>query len=474
MATVPEQITDEGYRDQVLKVEPKGIEPIAASERHGRPGSLFSLWFAANVEFATLVTGVLATAAFGLSFAQALLAILVGNLLGAAFLGWLSTFGPQLGVPQLIQSRGAFGYYGNFLPGLLNFVAGFSWFAVNTVLGVFALQWLLHLDFAVGLGILAVLQVVIAIYGYNLIHAFERYFVWVLTAVFLIVSVYGFGHAHLSMPFNAKIAGPLGVSGAFILTAAIAFSYVLGWIPYASDYTRYLPADTPSGTIFRNVFAAMFVSGTWLETLGAAIGTIAFVGTPTDLVTHLLPHTIGIITMIGVVIGTLTANILNIYSGALSSLVLDLPLRRWMAALIVGIFGTAVAWFAGQHNYWEHYEVFLFLLGYWIAPWLAILAVDRMSGGRSGGRLFYDRGHRVGVGVVAWLVAIAASIPFMNQPGSPGGFGFVGVFAAGHPAYGDITYLVSFVLAGVLYAVALRLIGRAPVSENAGDYRGAP
>ena len=38
----------------------------------------------------------------------------------AASVGILSTWGPRFGVPQLVQSRGAFGYLGNFLPAGLN------------------------------------------------------------------------------------------------------------------------------------------------------------------------------------------------------------------------------------------------------------------------------------------------------------------------------------------------------------------
>jgi len=41
------------YRDQVLEAEPHGIEPIKDAERHGQPFNAFTLWFGANVEFAT-------------------------------------------------------------------------------------------------------------------------------------------------------------------------------------------------------------------------------------------------------------------------------------------------------------------------------------------------------------------------------------------------------------------------------------
>lgn len=447
------------YGTRVLRIEPKGIEPVGLEERHGSVWSVFTLWFAANVEFATLVTGVLGTAAFGLSFGQAVLAIVLGNLAGAWLLAWMSTYGPRYGVPQMVQSRAAFGYFGSFLPALLNFVSGFSWFAVNTVLGIFALEWLFHLGFAAGLALMVLVQVAVAVFGYNLIHTIERYLVWVLTAIFAAVSVYGFSGANLGGGFDAKLAGPMGFSGAFILTFAIAFSYVLGWVPYASDYTRYLPSSTDPAKVNRNVFLAMFVSGVWLESLGAAIGTVKFVGTPTDLVAHLLPAAVGTVAMVAVVLGTVTANVLNIYSGALSALVVGVPLKRWAAAVVVGAAGTIVSWLAGRHGYWQHYEVFLFLLGYWIAPWLGVMAVDHLyapPGGRA--HLYQDRSHRFGFGFAAWAVSIAASVPFMNQPSStPGGLGFVGPFAKAHPGWGDVTYFVSFALAAALYWITLRV-----------------
>ena len=105
------------YGDEVIRIEPKGIEHIGEEERHGKVSSVFTLWFGANVELATLTTGVAAVAFFGLNFTQAAIGLLIGNLIGVTLLGLLSTFGPRLGVPQMVHSRAAFGFFGNFIPG---------------------------------------------------------------------------------------------------------------------------------------------------------------------------------------------------------------------------------------------------------------------------------------------------------------------------------------------------------------------
>ena len=37
--------------------------------------------------------------------------------------------------------------------------------------------------------------------------------------------------------------------GGFLITVGAAFGYAAGWNPYASDYTRYLPPETPRGPV---------------------------------------------------------------------------------------------------------------------------------------------------------------------------------------------------------------------------------
>ena len=440
------------YRDQVLEVEPHGIEPVKDAERHGRPFNAFTLWFGANVEFATLTTGALIVGLFGMSFWQGIAGVVIGNLLGVIFLGILSTFGPQLGIPQLIQSRRAFGFAGNFLPAALNFIAGVGWFAVNTVLGVFALCWLLHLSFAVSLIIMAAIQIIFAIYGYNLIHTFEKIMAVVLTVLFLIVTVFALQHINCGLPMNPKAPVFSGLSGSFILSIGVAFSYILGWMAFASDYTRYLPKDTSPGKIFWNVALSTFISCVWIEGLGVGLATIRSIFVPTDLVTNLLPYALGVFAMIAVALGTITANVLNIYSGALSILAIDLSAiraifpKRWVAALVLGVLGTILS-FIGQTGYYNKYEDFLFLLAYWVAPWMAVVFFDYLvvHRGRQGLSPFYDRSRGVGPGFWAFLIGIVVSVPFFNQSI------YTGPIASAHPGLGDISYYVSFVVAAVIY-----------------------
>src|SRR5215475_9907047 len=227
------------YGDKIGAVEPGGAEFIPLHERHGKPLQLFWTWMSPNLEFATIFVGVLAVGVFGLNLWLALLAIIVGSAAGSISQAVLSARGPVFGVPQMVLSRLGFGYWGNILPaGLNSITAGIGWFAVNSVSGAFALNTLTHLPSALCLTIIVALQVLIAFFGHNLVHAFERYAFPLLAVIFVIATVIILAKAHPGAPSSG------GGSGGFLLATGAAFGYAVGWNPYAADYSRYFKPDT--------------------------------------------------------------------------------------------------------------------------------------------------------------------------------------------------------------------------------------
>jgi len=99
----------------VTKIERRGIEYIPPDKRWGKPGNLFWMWAGAvwNVEF--VVYGGLAVVVFGLSFAQAVVIILIGNLF-YLLTGLASLQSPQAGTTTFAISRAPFGPNGNRVP----------------------------------------------------------------------------------------------------------------------------------------------------------------------------------------------------------------------------------------------------------------------------------------------------------------------------------------------------------------------
>ena len=228
------QVREGEYGERVIAVEPGGAEFIALHERHGRPLQLFWTWTSPNLEFATVFVGVLAVAAFGLSFTQAALAIVLGSAAGAITQGVLSARGPSHGVPQMVLSRLGFGYWGNILPAGLNSVtAGIGWFAVNSVSGTFALNTLTHLPKPLCLVIIVALQIVVAFFGHNLVHAFERYAFPVLAVIFLITTVVILTKVHPSFHASACSRPPEPKT-----KISIGARYTIGRNGFCQSYSR--------------------------------------------------------------------------------------------------------------------------------------------------------------------------------------------------------------------------------------------
>lgn len=431
------------YREQVLTVEPHGIEQIATDERHGSTRTLFSLWFSANMGLPVWLVGALAIV-LGLGFRDGVAAILIGNLLGCTLLALTASMGPEIGMPQLVFTRQSFGVRGTYLPAFLNWISSSGWYAVNSIVGALAIVRLTSLPFWISLLLLTVAQMLLGVYGYNLIHRFEAGSAVILGLIFLIMSVIGLPQTHLGLVSHLPPADHFGL---FILMTTAVASYVFSWSPYAADYARYLPRETPRGHIFIAVLSGSFLSCVWLQILGAAVATIGLTVAPIDLVVKVMGP-FWIPALLAVVLGTIAANALNIYTGALSLLTLDVPIKRWMSVIAVGILGGLLALY-GVNGLSLKYENFLLLISYWIGPWLAIVAVNFfLSAGqktRAGQRIWMPVNESIKwSGFVAFLVGLVASVPFMNSVLFEGPMATVL-----HGA--DIAYYVGMLVAGVLY-----------------------
>src|SRR5437667_7070173 len=108
---------------QVTQSAPGGVEfhsidYIPQRERHGKAWNQATLWFMADAEMATLAIGLFGIAA-GLNLFWALIAAVIGIAFGTFFQATHSVQGPKLGIPQMIQSRAQFGYYGAIWPQLM-------------------------------------------------------------------------------------------------------------------------------------------------------------------------------------------------------------------------------------------------------------------------------------------------------------------------------------------------------------------
>ncbi|MGX1669461.1 purine-cytosine permease family protein [Streptomyces sp. NPDC055400] len=429
--------------ERPLYIEELGAEPVPLNRRHGHPWSLFTLWFGANVQFTTLSVGALSTSVFGLDFGPAVLAIVTGTLLSSALVGLFSTRGPLTGVLQLVQSRSPFGRLGNLPSAAFTVVNGVGWCVVDSLLGIFILRDLTGMGFGPALAVMALAQMGVAVVGYRLIHTVERGLAVLLVIVFAVMSVYGFGEVRAQAP----IAPADGSTAAFVLVVAVTAARVLGWSAYASDYSRYLSATSRPRRVFLAAGGGSAVAGVWIGTLGAALGTAGALDDPSGMVSGLLPHALGTVVLLSLLLSTLASTVIDLYSGAMAALVAGFTIPRWVSVLVVGGLGTALAWYAGHGDFATHLNDFLLMTGYWLAPWAAVMIAAYWGPGRHTVADPYDTGHRFGWGLPCVLLALAVEIPFMNQSL------YTGPLAAAHPALGPFGLFVGFMVAGLAYAV---------------------
>jgi len=453
-------------------IETNDVAQIPAGERHGKPWHLFTVWSSPNLEFATVFVGALGVLFFGLTLWQAILAVVVGNALAAVTHGILSTWGPEAGLPQMVLGRTAFGKWGNLIPaGLSTLVAGIGWFAVNTISGAFALQALTKIDLSISLLIIIAAQIIIAFVGHNLIQKWERYAFYAFLLVWVIVTVIMLPKGNYAAPF-----GDFNVGG-FTLAAGAAYGYTAGWSPFASDYTRYLPANSDKRALGLAAGLGNFVSTSVLM----VVGVVAFSILKTDengtanFAGLLGNDVLAAITLLAIAVGSVSANVLNVYSGAMSFLAMGFKLGfKTRRAIMVALAGVIGGWAAFANvSTWKTLEGFLLVVSYWVAPWLAIVIVDRfLRKGQKFGEVALSIKENL-AGPIAFVVATATSIYFFSNqyptyvaPAALGGAfasnGFDKTLDDGTVIHvvvgGDITALVGFVIAAVLYFVLAKAL----------------
>src|SRR5580658_7872462 len=406
--------------EQVLRFEASTIHPIALDQRHGTARDLFTVWFGSNIMMLTIITGALAVTVFRLSFAWAVVALIVGNLVGAIFMALHAAQGPTLGVPQMVQTRGQFGSFGSILVVAVVIIMYVGFFASNLVLGgqsIAAIFPSVHVF--VGIVLMGLISVAGAVFGYDLIHAYARIMSW-----------------------------------ACGLVLALAFF----WIVFVHGL--------PDGFLQHGKFSATGL-------LGAMVGA-SIVGD--DITAGLASLTDRMAPLVFIVfsVGMLVGNAMNIYCGSLSALTIGQTLwpnwtpkarARAITATVLLLIALGLA-LIGKDSFLVKYTDFILLLLYVLVPWTAINLVDyylvqhgsydvasfmRADGGIYG---------RVNVAaVMCYVLGILVQVPFFSSPMYTG-------IAARAMNGADLSWIIGLAITSPVYYYAARWSGVGTLSAS--------
>ncbi len=437
-------------------MERLGIEHVPESMRHGRTIYQFTLWFASNLTVADYALGpILYT--LGLPLPWLALALVLGNVLGGLLVGFLAAMGPTYGYPQIMISRAAYGRVGNLPFAIANWVSTLGWFSVNAIIGGYIINYVdpkIPLYAAILITVLT--QFVIALFGYDVIHRSEYILSMVLGVMFAVSLALSLTKPHLLSAYLRTAAfNPFN----FAIALATVFSYIMSWGPYASDYSRYLPENTSRARVIAYAALGGLLASLWSEVVGFAVAAATgnTSGLPTVLVQFMGSYgfAYAIIAVTALFLGALAANVLNIYTNSLSALAIYNKARRWQALAAGAVVGTLMAVLGGL-NFVGYYEGFLLFLDYWITPWIGILLIMFYVYRVRNWRLVEDSPRVVWKAILAYVIGLLISVPFMNLDAATGGLiPYVGPIAS---ALGgaDISYFISFIAASLTYLIIAR------------------
>ena len=407
------------------RIEQHTIYQIPLDQRHGKARQLFTLWFGANLNVLTVVTGALATTIFHQSFLSGVLAILVGNLIGTVFMALHAAQGPRLGVPQMVQSRGQFGAKGaGFVVALVAFMyVGYAGTAFVT--GGQSLHYILPtLNEQAAILAIGAISLAGAIYGHDLIHFTTRMMTFISGSALLL--------CYLWLLFITPIPGHFLTQGCF---SAVGFFkmvsmgalWQLGYAPYVSDYSRYLPPDSGPRQAFWACYWGTALGGVLPMILGAMIGPAVVDGNVIIAIAELTGRVSWLITLL-LAPGVAVAGAICLYGGALAMITLGHTLapgwritHRARIAIASGIFITALLIsIEGASDFLSLYSEFNELLLYLLVPWTAVNLIDYYLiryGDYHVPSFFAADGGVYGqynvTAVAAYLVGIVVQIPFI-------------------------------------------------------------
>lgn len=439
------------YGTSLTRTEPFATEHIPVAERHGHPRHQFTLWFAANMVLAVMVSGFFSSL-FGLSVLQGLSAVAVGTLLGAIVMGVLAGIGTKMGVPQQVQARGPMGYFANFVPiAVLTVISAIGWTAVNTVFAVIALRMLIDVPFWLAAAVIFIVQAVFAIWGHNLIHLINKIATVVLALLFAVITVLSMQKVDFAVGVNTEAPYYMGEVAGWITFAGFFFAYVMTWTPFASDFSRYLPQTTSHAKVTFFTATGTFVAMMWLGGIGVLVSSFAG---ELDAIPALaeLTGSWAPVAMLTVVVSTLPVSAMNLYGGSLSLLTIRIPVNRIVGVVLIALISLGVTLLMQTNPYGSFYD-FLNILAYLVVPFSTVLLLDYYLRMRKLGEVatteLFDTGRTIEWGFVAWVIGCAFSSLFWTSTL------FTGPLAGAFSAFGDVSFIAGLLGATIAY-VALR------------------
>ncbi len=341
-------------RPRVTEVEQHGIDTIPDAERTSRPFDLFRIQFGGANTFATVILGTFPVL-LGLSLVEAVLATLLGVVVGALILMPMGLFGPRTGTNNAVSSGAHFGVRGRVLGSFLSLLTAFAFYSISVWVSGDAIVGAATRLFGVGdsdllrgliYAVLGALVIVVVIYGYQFMLLVNKVVVLANTALFLLGIV-----AYASLFDAGYDPGPGAYAlgsfwPTFLLSALIVMGNPISFGAYLGDWSRYIPAATPTSRL---------LSATFLGQLATLVPFLFGVATATlvsgdDYVVGLIqasPLWYAVLLIVVAFLGGMSTGVTSLYGTGLDFSSVFPRLNRVQASLFIGSLALSSSWSAG-------------------------------------------------------------------------------------------------------------------------------
>jgi len=366
------------------------LQPIPEHRRTKSVWGQFWIWSGANVAPINWILGALGIN-LGLSLADTITVLVVGNLIGMLGFGAFVLLGQRTGVTGMVLSRAAFGRHGAYLPAAIQAALAVGWTAVNTwiildlVMALFGkLGWIdpsaenfwWRLSTA---ATIMTIQVVICYIGYRAIAAFEKWTVPPTVLVLVAMSIVAWTQFNIDWsyagPVDKVLTGMPRLAAMSGVMTAIGIGWGIGWFTYAPDYSRFVSNSVSKTRLYLASTLGQFIPVVWLGVLGASLATKNGSADPGALIVDNF-GVLAIPVLALVVHGPIATNIINLYTFGVAAQAMDIKVSRQKLSILVGIFAmVAVMFFMKQENFAHALDAWLVSIVAWVATWGGIMAV---------------------------------------------------------------------------------------------------
>ncbi|MFZ4285594.1 purine-cytosine permease family protein [Variovorax sp. HJSM1_2] len=351
----------------------QALSPLPSDARVFGWGDQAALWFSLGVGLLVMQIGAYLVPAVGTQ--DAVLAIVLGSLIGAGLLAWTARVGCRTGLSSAGLMHATYGSLFARLPVGLNIVQLIGWTTFELVVmreGTAAIgQQMFGLPLDGPMGILAttllwgaVLTALLAGSMLKLVRGFVSRFGLPLVLVSLLWLTWQFAHALAAKGFAAFWQRPGDGSMGMLSALDLVIAMPVSWLPLVADYARHgrSPRGSMGGTWLGYVLANI-----WCYALGVMVVSVAEPGV--SLVTALLLAQGGLLALGLILIDELDNAYGDVYSASVSahSLQPRWSVRRW--GLWLAVLCTGLALVLPMHSL----EPFLLLLSSVFVPLFGVI-----------------------------------------------------------------------------------------------------